>query len=103
VRKALKATQGTVVLSSEAEDTGVLDEVINHKWGWGKNWMGRWKNCGRHPTTGRRFEGMILGMGELGDSAKPKEAQAARSGHCHTGTVSLQAAQAVIPPAVRSR
>lgn len=42
--------------------------------------MGRWKNCGRHPTTGRRFEGMVLGMGELGDSAKPNEAQAVRSG-----------------------
>lgn len=36
MRKALKATQRTVVLSSEAKDTEVVDEVINQGWGWGE-------------------------------------------------------------------
>lgn len=84
----MKATQGTVVLSNEAEDTGVVDEVINHRWGWG----------GRIGWGGSQQRGEGLRMGEFG-RFRQAQGGASRSlwslSVCHTGTVSLQAAQAV--------
>ena len=66
VRKALKATQRTVVLSSEAKDTEVVDEVINQGWGWGEELDGEVEKLREASNDGAKVWGYGFGDGRIG-------------------------------------